>query len=141
MALSPEDYPAQALPPYLPPGTEKTYVALLAIDSRFFETAIEEAASVKETAALVRAAQIGSLGDIPLVVLTRGLSTGPDLLSVSEEEAQQGEAVWDELQAELAALSSNGKQVVAEQSGHYIQSDQPELVIDAIRQVVEAAGR
>jgi pimeloyl-ACP methyl ester carboxylesterase len=49
MALSPEDYPAQALPPYLPPGTEKTYVALLAIDSRFFETAIEEAASVKET--------------------------------------------------------------------------------------------
>jgi pimeloyl-ACP methyl ester carboxylesterase len=49
--------------------------------------------------------------------------------------------VWDELQVELAALSSNGKQVIAEESGHYIQLDQPELVIDAIRDVVEAVGR
>jgi len=28
--------------------------------------------------------------------------------------------------------------VVGERSGHYIQIDQPELVIEAIRQVVEA---
>ena len=140
LAQSPENYPAQALPP-LPPGTEKTYVALLAIDSRFFETLIEEAASVKETFAMVRAAQIGSLGDIPLVVLTHGLSTVPDPLGLSDEEAQQAEAVWDELQAELAALSSSGEQVIAEESGHLVHIDQPELVIDAIRQVVEAVGR
>jgi pimeloyl-ACP methyl ester carboxylesterase len=43
--------------------------------------------------------------------------------------------------AELAALSSNGKQVIAEHSGHNIQHDQPGLVINAIHQVIEAARR
>ena len=46
-----------------------------------------------------------------------------------------------ELPAELAALSPRGKRVVAEQSGHYIQVEQPKLVIEAIREVVEAAQR
>ena len=46
---------------------------------------------------------------------------------------------WQIMQAELAAQSSNGEQIVAEQSGHYIQLEQPQLVIDAVRQVVEAA--
>jgi hypothetical protein len=31
--------------------------------------------------------------------------------------------------------------VVAERNGHYIHQAEPELVIDAIRDVVEAAGR
>jgi hypothetical protein len=38
---------------------------------------------------------------------------------------------------ELAGLSSQGKQVIAAESSHYIQWDQPELVIDAIRKIVE----
>jgi hypothetical protein len=45
---------------------------------------------------------------------------------------------WQGLQTELAALSSEGELVLAETSGHYIQLDQPELVIDAIQQVLEA---
>ena len=45
------------------------------------------------------------------------------------------------IKAELAQQSSRGKRIVAEKSGHYIQIDQPELVIDAIHQVVEAARR
>lgn len=32
----------------------------------------------------------------------------------------------------------DGRLVVAEQSGYFIPGDQPDLVIDAIRQVVEA---
>ena len=138
--MSPENYSSQSLPP-LPQATLEPYKAIILFDTTYFETVAEEYASVEESAAQVRAAQIGSLGDIPLVVLTRGLSTDLDLLGLSEEEAQQGEAVWDELQAELAALSSNGERVIAEQSGHYVHADQPELVIDAIRDVVEATGR
>jgi len=33
--------------------------------------------------------------------------------------------------------SPRGKQVIAEKSGHGIHQEQPELVVDAIRQVVE----
>ena len=41
-------------------------------------------------------------------------------------------------QTELVALSSQGKQIIAEKSGHHVQIDQPALMIDAIRQVIEA---
>jgi pimeloyl-ACP methyl ester carboxylesterase len=139
LALSPENYPDEYLPA-LPEATKEVLKGVILSDTRYFEMLAEEYASVEESMAQVRAAQIGSLGDIPLVVLTRGLSTDP-YPSLSDEEAQQGEAVWDELQAELVALSSNGKQVIAEESGHHIHLDQPELVIDAIRDVVEATGR
>lgn len=45
--------------------------------------------------------------------------------------------VSQELLQELVGLSSQGVQVIAEESGHYIQWDQPNLVIDAIRTMVE----
>jgi pimeloyl-ACP methyl ester carboxylesterase len=60
---------------------------------------------------------------------------------VLTKEQAQTMAVWAELQAELVALSSNGKQVIAEGAGHHVHLDQPELVIDAIREAVEAARR
>lgn len=140
LALSPENYPSQYLPPF-PEATLETYKAVILSDTRFFETAAGEYASIEESLTQARAAQLTTLGDMPLVVLTRGLSTDPDLLGLSDEETRQGDVVWDELQAELTALSSNGKQVIAEESGHLVQVDQPELVIDAIRDVVEAARR
>jgi pimeloyl-ACP methyl ester carboxylesterase len=77
----------------------------------------------------------GSLGDFPLVVLTAGNKQRPDF---PPEMHARLEAEWLELQKDLAALSSAGRHVVAQESGHYIQKDQPDLVVDAIRQIVEA---
>ena len=45
---------------------------------------------------------------------------------------------WLGLQTELAALSTQGELVIADKSGHHIQLDQPNLVIDAIEQVLAA---
>ena len=42
------------------------------------------------------------------------------------------------LQEKLAALVPDSRLVVAEESGHFIPGDQPDLVIAAIQQVVEA---
>jgi pimeloyl-ACP methyl ester carboxylesterase len=41
----------------------------------------------------------------------------------------------------LAHLSSQGKHIVASKSGHWIQLDEPDLVIESIREVVELVGR
>jgi pimeloyl-ACP methyl ester carboxylesterase len=41
----------------------------------------------------------------------------------------------------LAHLSSKGKHIVASKSGHWIQLDEPDLVIESIREVVESVGR
>ena len=40
------------------------------------------------------------------------------------------EAVWRPLQEKLAALAPDSRLIVAEQSGHFIPGDQPDLVID-----------
>ena len=42
------------------------------------------------------------------------------------------------MQSELADLSSMSQQTIAEQSGHHIQFDQPDLVIDAILEMADA---
>jgi pimeloyl-ACP methyl ester carboxylesterase len=74
------------------------------------------------------------LGDLPLIVLTRGKSEYPDT-----EDGRQLEEDRKRLQADLLNLSRNSKQIIAKTSGHHIQLDDPELVIEAIRQVVDSA--
>jgi len=74
------------------------------------------------------------LQPLPLVVLTHGVPWDwPPGFPVDAIEA-----VWTPLQDELVALVPDARLVVAEQSQHHIQIDQPDLVIEAIRQVVEA---
>jgi pimeloyl-ACP methyl ester carboxylesterase len=69
------------------------------------------------------------LGEKPLIVLTRGKA----------QDTEAVENIWRELQSDLASRSSRGKHIMAEKSGHYIQFDEPELVVGAIREVFDAA--
>ena len=55
------------------------------------------------------------------------------------EVNQANEQLWQQLQAELAGLSSRGQLVVAHDSGHYIQLERPQLVLDAIAEVLTVA--
>ena len=78
------------------------------------------------------------LGDIPLVVLIGGRS-GPAPSGISAEDWKQLVEEKRKQKAELATLSKNSKVIVADKSGHHIQIDEPDLVVGAIRQAVEAA--
>ncbi|MDX2044280.1 MAG: alpha/beta hydrolase [Acidobacteriota bacterium] len=49
--------------------------------------------------------------------------------------------VHDELQLVLSRLLPNASQVIAENSGHFVQLDRPELVTNAIRTVIEQTQR
>jgi pimeloyl-ACP methyl ester carboxylesterase len=42
---------------------------------------------------------------------------------------------------ELAKLSSNSRMLVADMSGHAIQMEQPDIVVDTIRDMVETFRR
>jgi pimeloyl-ACP methyl ester carboxylesterase len=68
------------------------------------------------------------LGDMPLVVLSRGV---PEVGQAAEEEHKAD-------QADLVTLSRIGKQVIALRSGHHIPLDEPDLVVTAIRDVLAA---
>ncbi|MFL6209048.1 MAG: alpha/beta fold hydrolase [Pyrinomonadaceae bacterium] len=75
------------------------------------------------------------LGDMPLIVITRG---------ISEKEGPDGEALAAEHRqdhATLAAMSRKGKLVIAAHSGHHVQLDEPELVIKSIREVLAAVQK
>lgn len=61
------------------------------------------------------------LGNKPLVVV----STGNDLPN------------YKKLQAELLSLSTRSRQLMAEKSFHSVEIDQPEVVVDAIQQVID----
>lgn len=73
---------------------------------------------LQEAAAFMGA--LKRLPDVPLVILS------------------SGELPADQMQEhrELAKLSSSGRHVVAAQSGHWIQFDEPRLVIEAIHDVL-----
>jgi pimeloyl-ACP methyl ester carboxylesterase len=73
------------------------------------------------------------LRPMPLVVLAHGHPEDPGAPFV-----EQDERLWRQLQRELAHLVPGGRLVVATNSGHDIQHQQPELVLDAIRDVVSA---
>jgi pimeloyl-ACP methyl ester carboxylesterase len=79
------------------------------------------------------------IGDIPLIVLTRGRSVENTEDTSSDSSLKLLQQEWEarnQLQKELTALSTNGKQIIASESGHHIYSDQPELVIDSIEELV-----
>ena len=81
-------------------------------------------------------AGMGSLGDRPLAVLTGSYLEYPAF--ISKELAKQGWQIWQEMQEKLLTLSSHSFRIIAERSGHLIFADQPELVLEAVRRVVEA---
>jgi Predicted hydrolases or acyltransferases (alpha/beta hydrolase superfamily) len=80
-------------------------------------------------------ATTGSLGDVPLAVL----SHDPDKPSseMPPDLAKSVNAAWEKMQEELSHLSTRGTQTIAKNSSHYIQLDRPDVVIEAVRNVVE----
>jgi pimeloyl-ACP methyl ester carboxylesterase len=73
----------------------------------------------------------GRLGDLPLVVITHGQAF-PGPMAILEK-------YWEAGQRRLAALSTRGELVVARNSNHMVQLDEPDVVIGAIERVLAAA--
>ena len=75
------------------------------------------------------------LGKVPLIVLSRTRDEYPKKMAaiLSQEHKQQ--------QAQLASMSSKGKQIIVPNSGHHIQLDAPDAVISAIQSMVAAARK
>jgi pimeloyl-ACP methyl ester carboxylesterase len=97
--------------------------------------AVAELKAISTSAA--QTAATGPLGDIPLVVLSRDPNAPqPDL---PEDLVKPASEAWQQMQQELVRLSTRSAHVIAKNSGHYIQFDRPDAVIDAVRKVVDQA--
>jgi len=87
---------------------------------------------LKANGDLVRAT--GGIGDKPLIVLTQ--SPGWNDPFAPDDVEPLIDEVTQRLARQLLTLSSDSKLIVAKKAGHNIQAEEPQLVIDAISDVV-----
>jgi pimeloyl-ACP methyl ester carboxylesterase len=128
MALSPATIPNRGFPE----EAYKQYQAVLAT-TNYFKGAIAESTVFYSGSTTL---EIAALSDLPLIVLSHGISDSTSGLDNADQS--QFEQEWSKMQVELTDLSSNSKQIIALKSGHYIQLDQPEMVIESILELVQA---
>lgn len=103
----------------LPPEEKQTYQPY-AVAPRSVQTVLDEFMGIAEGGWQAKA--VTTLGDLPLIVLSRGKDQDAD---------------WTASQASFLILSTNSQQFFADQSGHVIHIEQPEAAIAAIVKMVE----
>ncbi len=119
------------------PATLRPVDIALNAQTRFLTTLCREMSSLAESATQVRAGS--TLPEVPLAVVSAGHEGEAPEPGISPEDSQKMRTVWRELQADLATRTKNSIHFAAAKSSHYIQHDQPDLVVDAIRKVVASA--
>jgi len=100
------------------------FVAATRFRAAGYQAAADEIIHIRESAAEVRT----SRRKLPVPVVVVSGARGAD-------------ATWRHLQRDQVALSDRSCQLVADESGHLVQIDQPQIVVYAVRAVAEAWKR
>jgi pimeloyl-ACP methyl ester carboxylesterase len=109
--------PVESLPPSTQPFARATRFR-----SAGHQAAAGEILAIRESASQVRNSR--RTLTVPLVVVSG---------------ARGADSTWRNLQRDQVTLSQRGCQIIAEQSGHVVPLDQPDVVVDAIRAIVSFA--
>jgi pimeloyl-ACP methyl ester carboxylesterase len=94
---------------------------------------VEESENVRLLAD--EAAEIRSFGDIPLIVIT-GTGENRKEEFPSEALAKTFVSLWSPMQEDLLKMSTRSKHVLAAKSGHFVMLAQPDVVVEAIKELV-----
>jgi len=130
---------AELAPPQvakLPKEVQLIYLMMISHPS-YFDTMLAELRALPEISAEVRAT--GKLRDMPLFILTADSPDEAALQSIGlgdDFPAAELQRSFNELQTELAALSTNSTQIIVKDSTHAIPLDKPNVVIKAILDMV-----
>lgn len=80
---------------------------------------------------------VSTLGDLPLTVISHGqLDANAVPPSLGQQVRDDYEAAWQKLQVEITSLSTRGRRIVAERSGHNVIFDQPGIIIESVLEMV-----
>ena len=80
-------------------------------------------------------ADVRDFGDLPLTALTASTMIVPGKTPAGADSMHRE---WVKMHQEIAARSTRGRWMLVEHSTHYIQKDQPDVVVGAIRDMVLA---
>lgn len=92
--------------------------------TRYTQIVSEEMDSLEES--LLQLAKC-HIQDKPVIVISAGITT-------NSEEGN----IWNELQKNLLSKSNKSKQMVADKSDHMINHHQPQIIVDAIKELVNS---
>lgn len=106
------------------PSEVRAAATALGYRSSAYDWGWGEAHFVPESEKQVRATN--SLGKLPVTVLSAHI------------EDELLDECWQDLQAELAQFSSCTTHIISDTGGHNLHIDEPDLVVDAIRNMVES---
>lgn len=124
----------------LPAEIQPVYLAMMSHPS-YFDVTLAELRALSETSQEVRTAR--RQFDFPLIVLTAENTPDPEAMQAigmpADFDVAKIQQTWRELQADLATLSPQGEHFIVEGSGHAIELDKPQAVIDAILEVLALA--
>lgn len=91
----------------------------------YTNTVLKELECIHESLSQLKKANI-QLYDKPLTVITAGK------FSSSDERR-----IWNDLQKDLLLKSNQSKRVIAENSDHMINHHQPQIIVDAVREMIK----
>lgn len=114
---TPEDYRERFLPA-MPEDFQEAYHKQFVREGNYDEF-MESLQQLKDTRRRL---------DVPLIVLSAGKKA---------HYSAESQALWNDLQRELLEISSRGELVIAENSAHYIQRDEPDVIVDAVRRLID----
>jgi pimeloyl-ACP methyl ester carboxylesterase len=77
-----------------------------------------------------------ALPDVPLIMLGESIAQF-SLVTSDEDEAQRVTMLMREFYQDQADLTPGGKWITVENSSHFMMQDQPAVLVDATRQVIE----
>jgi pimeloyl-ACP methyl ester carboxylesterase len=120
--------------PSVSTAEEKRAFLSVLLASCYFQTTRDESLSLLDP--LKKADRLSSLDGKSLAVIQAGGRPDPLPRGYTEERWQEQRRAWDSIQQDLLKLSTNSRLEIAENSIHTVQVEQPDIVIEAIKQIL-----
>ena len=96
----------------------------------------DEMASIKK-----QASNIKSFCSIPLFILTAADEKRYDSVIKDEKLRMEMLTAWNKMQKDFLLLSTDSKQILVPNSGHYINQEQPKVIENAINEMVDKISK
>lgn len=114
---TPEDYRERFLPT-MSASFQDTYKKQFVHESNYNEF-MESLLELKETRVHL---------ELPVIVLCAGKKA---------HYSGESQELWNIMQGEIAKISANAELIIAERSAHYIQNDEPNLIISVVKKLID----
>lgn len=115
--VTPKDYRERFLPT-MSPDFQQAYQQQFVREGNY-EEFVESLQQLQETNVALR---------FPVIVIAAGKK---------DHYSPESQRLWNDMQKELTHISSDSEFILSEASAHYIHRDEPEVIVDAIRRLVE----